>query len=317
MKISITRKIPETALQLLREADFEINISTIDRPLNSDELIKCCKNADGIICLLTDKFDKDMIDKLTKCKVIANYAVGFNNIDIEYAKEKNIIVTNTPDILTEATADTALLLMLSCARRSFEAEKFLRDGKFNGWSPDLFLGMDLSGKILGVIGAGKIGQAVAKRAYSFGMKIIYFSRGQKREIENKFKAKKVSLKKLLSSSDFVSIHLNLSESTKNLLSKENLNLLKKTAVVVNTARGEILDEDYLIKMLKSNKIFAAGFDVYRNEPKINPELKNLNNVVLLPHIGSATFDTRNKMAELAAKNVINVLKGKKALTPVN
>jgi len=317
MNIFITRKIPTVAKSLLVKNGFEVKIFSQDRVISKEELIKNAKKANAIICTLTDKFDHDIIDSLKNCKIIANYAVGFNNIDIEYAKSKGIIVTNTPNVLTDATAEIAVSLILTCSRRIVEAENFVREKKFKGWEPLLFEGIQLSGKTFGLVGAGRIGQATAKRISGFGCKIIYYNKSKKPEFENKLNAKKVSLNKLLSTADIISLHLPLNEKTDNLLDREKLELLKPNAILVNTARGEIVDEKYLINMLKKNRMFSAGFDVYENEPKINPELLKLKNVVLLPHIGSATFETRNKMAELVAKNVINVLNGKRALTPVN
>ena len=280
-------------------------------------MIKNIKDADAVISLLSDKIDKEVIDNMRRCKIIANYAVGFNNIDLAYAKSKGIIVTNTPDVLTDATADLAMTLILSCARRFHEAEKLVREKKFKGWAPELLLGYDLKCKTLGIIGAGRIGQATALRALGFGLKILYYNRTRKTEFENQTKAKKVSMNLLLKKSDFISIHLPLTNETKLLINRNNMKYLKPNAIVINTARGEIIDEEYLIQLLKSRKIFAAGFDVYENEPKLNPKLLKLENAILLPHIGSATVETRNAMAELAAKNVINVLNHKKALTQIN
>jgi len=313
VKIFISRKIPNIAKNLLKAQGFTVIVFPYDRIITREELVKY---AHGIIALLTEKYDKEMIDFLPKCKIIANYAVGFNNIDIKYANSKGIIVTNTPDVLTEATAEIAVSLVLACARRIPEAENMMRENKFKEWEPELLKGIQLSGKIFGIIGAGRIGQATARRIKGFGCKIIYYNKSRKTEFEKEFGARKVSLNKLMKTADIISIHLPLNSATNKLLDKEKLELMKTNAIIVNTARGEIIDEKYLIKMLKRKKIFSAGFDVYENEPNFNKELLKLKNVVLLPHIGSATIETRNKMAELAAENVINVLKGKKPLTPV-
>ncbi len=317
MNVFITRKISAVAKELLQREGFSTEEYSGNNAISRKELIKKAKNADGIISLLTEKFDKELIDKLEKCKIIANYAVGFNNIDIKYAKSKGIIVTITPDVLTGATAEIAVSLLLACARRIVESDKFMREKKFVGWEPKLYQGIQLTGKTVGIIGAGRIGQATAKRLKGFGCKIIYYNKSKKAKFESELNAKKVSLVKLMSTSDFISIHLPLNISTNKLLGKEKLELMKPDAIMVNTARGEIIDEKYLLKMLKQKRIFAAGFDVYENEPNFNEELLKLKNVVLLPHIGSATFETRDKMAELAAKNVINVLRGKNPITPVN
>ncbi len=316
MKIFITRKIQPIAKELLVKEGFEVSVFSKNRPKTKDELIKKAKKADAIISMLKEKFDKDVIDQLPNCKIIANFAVGYNNIDVEYAKQKGIIVTNTPDVLTEATAETAVSLILACAKRIPEVDKFVREDKFKGWEPALFLGVELKNKTVGIIGAGRIGFETAKRIKAFGTKIIYYNRSRKPKFEKELGAKKVSLNKLLKTSDIISIHLPLNSQTHYLLNKNNMNQLKPTAILVNTARGEIVDEKYLIKMLQKKKIFSAGFDVYENEPMLNPKLFKLSNVVLLPHIGSATNETRNAIAKLATQNVIQVLKGKKAITPV-
>ena len=316
MKIFVTREIPTSGIELLKKKGFRVFIYKKDNPISRKEFLNQIKDCDGLISLLTEKIDKEVIDRMGNCKIIANYAVGFNNIDVEYAKSKGIIVTNTPDVLTDSTADLAMALVLACARKITEAEKFVRDRKFNGWKPKLFLGMELRNKYFGILGAGRIGTEVAKRAYSFGCKILYFANSKNTTIEKQLGAKKVSLNSILIKSDIISIHLPLNESTKNLLNKNNLVLLKESAILINTARGEITDEKTLLSMLKQNKIASAGFDVYDNEPNLREDFYNLRNAVLLPHIGSATNDARNNMSILAAKNIIAVLSGKKAITPV-
>ncbi len=316
MKIFITRKIQPVAKELLEKEGFKVTVFNKNRPITKEELLKKAKDADAIISLLTEKFDKEVIDQLPKCKIIANFAVGYNNIDVKYANEKGIIVTNTPDVLTEATAETAVSLILACAKRIPEVDRFVRENKFKGWEPELFIGVELKNKTVGIIGAGRIGYETAKRIKAFGTKIIYYNRSRKENFEKELNAKKVSLNKLLKTADIISLHIPLNSETHHLLNKDNLQLLKPTAILVNTARGEVVDEKYLIRMLKKKKIFSAGFDVYENEPNLNPELFKLANVVLLPHIGSATNESRSAIAELAAKNVIRVLKGKKPVTPV-
>ena len=316
MKIFITREIPEAGLSLLKKNGFEVKVYNKDQAIPRKEFLSEIRDCDALIPLLTEKIDKEAIDKMKKCKVIANFAVGFNNIDFEYAKSKGIIVTNTPDVLTDSTADLAMSLSLSCARRILEAEKFVRTKKFKGWKPKLFLGVELKDKYFGILGAGRIGSAVAKRAHAFGCKIIYYSDIKNSVIEKKYRAKRESLNSLLRKSDIISIHLPLNKHTYNLLNESNLHLLKKSAVLINTARGEIVDEKLLISMLKEKKIFAAGLDVYEDEPKLKKGFYDLKNVILLPHIGSATKEGRDNMAILAAKNVISVLKGKPAITPV-
>ncbi len=315
-KVFITREIPSAAFDLLKKKGYKVSVYSKDFPIPRKELLKNINDADAVISLITEKFDKPVIDKLTRCKVIANYAVGYNNIDVGYAKKKNIIVTNTPDVLTDSTADLTLALILAGSRRIIEAEKFLRARKYKGWQPKLLLGIELKNKILGILGAGRIGTAVAERAQAFGMKIIYCNQVKNEVLEKRFYAKKVSLNSLLKNSDIVSTHLPLNKNTFHLLNKEKLSLMKKTSILINTSRGEIIDEKELIILLKRKKIFCAGLDVFENEPDINPELLKLDNVVLLPHIGSATEEARTSMALLAAENVIAVLSGKKAITPV-
>lgn len=317
MKVLITREIPEIAKNILLENDIDVLVYSKNKPISKKEIIKYGKDCDGVISLLTDKFDKELIDLLPNCKIIANYAVGYNNIDIQYAKSRNIIVTNTPDILTDATADIAVSLVLACARNIVSGDLFMRKNKFTGWDPKLLRGIELRNKTVGIIGAGRIGQETARRLKAFGTNIVYFSKTAKKEFEIELGAKKVDLDKLLKISDVISMHIPLTDKTRNLLDKDKLELLKEDAILVNTARGEIIDENYLIEMLKNNRIYSAGFDVYLNEPDYNRELLKLDNVVLLPHIGSATYEARDKMAKLCAENIVNVLNGKQSLTPVN
>lgn len=316
MKVFITRKLVGKAEQMLKENGIRVKVFPEDRTISREELLWNVKNVDGIITLLTEKIDKEVIDTLSRCKIIANCAVGYNNIDIRYANEKNIVVTNTPDILTDATADLTIALILACARRLGEGEQMMRANEFTGWKPQLMLGLEMKNKTVGIIGAGRIGYATAKRMKSFGTKIIYFDRNNNSKFDRELAAKKVSLNSLLKTADIISVHLSLDQSTFHILNKDNLKLMKKSSVIVNTSRGEIIEEKSLIDLLKKKKIFAAGLDVYEGEPEINPELRKLDNVFLLPHIGSATVETRSAMAELCAKNIINVLSGKKPLTPV-
>ena len=315
MKVFITSEIPEKASELLKSKNIDVKMYRESNPIPYGLLKKEVRDADGVISLLTDQFDKVIIDSMERCRIIANYAVGYNNIDVSYANSKGITVTNTPDVLTDSTADLAMTLVLACSRRLNEGEEMMRKKMFKGWQPRLLLGIELKDKIFGIIGTGRIGTAVAKRASGFGVNILYYDGRENPDIES-IGGKKVSLNNLLKRSDIISLHLPLTESTYHLLNRERLLIVKKTAVLINTARGEIVDEKELIRMLQQKKLFAAGFDVYENEPSVNPELLKLNNVVLLPHLGSATTDARNEMAKLAAKNVISVLNGKGAITPV-
>jgi glyoxylate reductase len=315
--VFITRQIPEAAINILKKKKINVKVYKEDHPIPEKKLKKNIRNVDAVISLLTDKFDSSVIDEMRNCKIIANYAVGFNNIDIEYAKKKSIFVSNTPDVLTDTTADLTMSLVLACARRIIEGEKFLMAKKYKGWKPKLLLGVELKGKTFGILGTGRIGTAVAIRAKAFGTNIVYFSNKKNEFLEQKTGAKKLSLKSLLKKSDFITVNLPLTEKTYHLLNKENLSLLKHSAILVNTARGEIIDEKELIRILKQKKIRWAGLDVFENEPNLNPEFFKLNNVVVLPHIGSATEEARTEMALLAARNVIAVLSGKKPVSPVS
>jgi len=316
MKVFITREIPDIAVKLLRKENFDVKIYRADKPIPYQVLKKEVKNVEAVISLLTDTFDKEIIDAMGRCKIIANYAVGYNNIDVKYAAGKGIIVTNTPEVLTDSTADLAMTLVLACSRKIIEGEELMKKRKFKGWQPKLLLGIELKGKNFGLIGAGRIGTAVGKRAAAFGVHILYYDSRVNPELDA-LGAEKVPLNFLLKKSDIISVHLPLTKSTFHLLNKKRLSLMKENAVLINTARGEIVDEKELINILEAGRIFSAGFDVYENEPDINPGLFRLKNVVLLPHLGSATVDARNAMAELAAKNVIAVLKGTRAITPVS
>lgn len=316
MKVFLTRELPDIAFRLLRRNNIPFDYYRKDKPIPRSVLLKKVKDCTALIALLTEKVDKELIDSMPNCKIIANYAVGYNNIDVKYAKMKNIIVSNTPDVLTESTADLTMTLALACARRFCEGEKMIRENKYKGWKPNLLLGTELKGKTFGIIGAGRIGTAVAKRAAGFGVKILYFDKSNNKEIENRTDAKKVTAETLLKKSDFVSIHLPLNKSTYKYLNRKLLAFLKPGSILINTSRGEIIDEKELINIVKNGKIKAAGLDVFLNEPDVNREFFKYKNVIILPHLGSATIEARNAMAELAVKNVINVLKGKKALTPI-
>jgi len=316
-KVLVTRRVPDEGMKLL-EGKFDLDINEEDRGLTKQEIIKRLKGKDALLCLLTDVIDKEVIESNPKIKVISNYAVGFDNVDVATATKYKIPVTNTQGVLTETTADLAFALLMSTARRVVESDKFAREGKFKGWAPMLFLGRDVYGKILGILGLGRIGRAVAKRAAKgFDMRILYHDIKKDENFEKEFNAKFVSKETLLKESDFVSIHVPLTKETKHYISEKELSLMKKTAVLINTSRGPVVDEAALAKALKEKKIFAAGLDVYEEEPKIHPGLIGLDNVVIVPHIASASVETRGKMAELAAKNLILAMEGKKPLSIVN
>ena len=310
-KVLITRKILPEALNYLKEhTDFEIG--STERDLTKKEIKKKIKGKEGLLSQLVDEIDKQVIDASSSLRIIANCAVGYNNIDVDYAKKKGVLVTNTPGVLTETTTDLTWALILAVARRIPQADKFVREKKFKGWEIDLFLGKEVTGKRLGIIGMGRIGRAVALRAQAFSMDIVYTDPHRlSPEEEKQYRAKKLSLKKLLSTSDVVTIHAPLSSETHHLISREKLNLMKKEAILINAARGPIVDEEALTEALQNKRIWGAGLDVYEREPEIEGKLLSLDSVVLLPHIGSATYETRLKMSMIAARNLVQGLRGKR------
>lgn len=308
MKVFITRKIPEPGLDLLR-TQCTIQLNPHDRVLSKEEIITGVKGKDGLLCLLTDPIDEDVIYEEKKLKMIASFAVGYDNIDIAAATRRGIPVSNTPGVLTETTAELAWALLFSVSRRIVEGDVFTRKGEFNGWAPLLMLGQDVSHKTLGVVGTGRIGTAFALKSKGFQMNVLYTDEQRNKLLERELGAKRVSLSILLKKSDFVSLHIPLTKTTHHLIDEKELHMMKKTAVLINTARGPIINEAALIKALKQQWIFGAGLDVYEREPKISRELKKLHNVVLQPHTGSATLETRTKMALMAAENMIIGLTG--------
>jgi len=314
MKVFLTRRIPEDGIRILKRENLEVEIFPEDRMPTKEEIIQGIKDADALISLLTDRIDREIIDSAPRLKVIGNYAVGYNNIDVEYAKKKGIVVVNTPGVLTDATADLAFSLLLAAARRVVEGDRFVRDKKFKGWAPMLLLGKDVWGATIGIIGAGRIGQAVGRRAKGFNMRILYWSRRRKKEFEEEVGAIFVPLETLLRESDYITLHVPLTSETYHLLGEREFAMMKDDAILINTARGEVVDERAMIKALKSRKLFAAALDVFYGEPNVNPELLSLPNVVLTPHIGSATETTRRKMAEMVCEDVVRVLRGEE---PVN
>lgn len=309
-KVLLTRLLPQPGINLLKKY-FELKINPEDNIMSKEKIIEKIKDKHGLICLLTDKIDAEIMDAGRKLKTIANYAVGFNNIDIDEATKRNIPVTNTPGVLTETTADLVFALILSTARRIVEADRFLRGGKFKGWAPTLLLGNDVYNKTLGIIGFGRIGRAVAQRAKGFHMKIIYYEPARlSHDIEKKYSAEYKSFDDLLKESDFITIHTPLVESTHHLISEKEFSLMKKTAYLINTARGPIVDEKALVEALKKKKIAGCALDVFEREPDVEKELITIPNTILVPHIGSASIETRTKMALIVAENVIAVLVNK-------
>lgn len=308
-KLFLTRRLPEPVMKKLSE-NFDLPYNEEDRVLSKDEIIENVKWCEILLCLLTDAIDKDVIAANPNLKGIVNYAAGFNNIDLAEATKRGIPVTNTPGVLSETTADLAFTLICSIARRIVEADSFTRAGKFKGWEPELLLGSDIHHKTLGLIGAGKIGSQVAKRATGFEMKILYNNMSVNKELESTTDAKFVELPHLLKQSDFISIHVPLTDKTHHMIGKKELALMKEDAYLINTSRGAVIDEEALVNALKLNQIAGAALDVYESEPQIHPELINLSNVILLPHIGSASKATRVKMGMLAADNAVAISEGK-------
>lgn len=311
--VLITRKIPDIALKILKKHGVTIKENLLDRPLTGDELKEMAKDVHGVITMLSDKIDDDFMNQCPKLKVIANYAVGHNNIDSQSAQKRGIAVGNTPDVLTNATAELALTLMLAVARNIKSAHTYVIEGKWQSWSPKGLLGMELSGKKAAIIGAGRIGQRLGEiLALGFNMEIFYCANQIKKEFEMKTGAKKVDFYEALAISDFVSVHCPLTEKTKNLFDARAFAQMKKNSIFINTARGEIHNENALIHALKSKTLFAAGLDVTNPEPiAMDSELLKLENALVIPHIGSATFRARNEMAEICAKNILLGLKGEK------
>ena len=314
-KVFITREIPEIGINLLKEKGYEVEIGPEEK-ISREELIEKVKGVDAILSVLTEKIDGEVMESAgEQLKIVANYAVGYNNIDVEEAKKKNIMVTNTPGVLTEAVAEHAIAFLFAIAERIVEADSFMRAGKYKAWGPKMLLGADVQGKTLGIIGLGRIGSAVAQRMQDgFDVKIIYYDLKRNEELEEKFGMEYRELDDLLKESDFVSIHTALTDETRHLINAEKLALMKPSAYLINTARGPIVDEVALIEVLKEKGIAGAALDVFEKEPELMPGLTDLDNVVLTPHIASATEGTRNKMSEMAAKNIIAVLDGE---TPPN
>jgi len=314
-KVFVTRRIPEDGLKLLNE-HCEIQVSDYDGVIPRELLLEKVKGVDGILSLLTDLIDKEVMDAAgPQLKVVSNYAVGYNNIDVEEATRRGIMVTNTPGVLTETTADLAWALMMAIARRIVEGDRFVRAGKFRGWEPMLLLGTDLYGATLGIVGFGRIGQAMARRAIGFNMRVLYYSRKRiSEELERELKATSVDLERLLRESDFITLHVPLTKETYHLIGEKELKMMKKESYLINTARGPVVDEKALVKALKENWIRGAALDVFENEPQVEPELLELDNVVLAPHLGSASYATRTRMSVMVAENLLKALKGE---TPPN
>jgi glyoxylate reductase len=314
-KVLVTREIPEAGLRPLE--DFEVTVLS-ERPPERGELLEAARGIDGVLSTLTEKIDAEFMNAAGEdLKVVANMAVGYDNVDVATASGRDIVVTNTPDVLDETTADTAFMLLLAAARRLGEGERIVRAGRWEAWGPKMLLGPDVWGKKLGIVGFGRIGQALARRARGFDMEILYSARSRREEAERELDARYLELEELLRTCDFVSIHTPLTEETTHLIGVGELGRMKPEAVLVNTSRGPIVDEAALVEALAERRIFAAGLDVYEEEPEVHPGLLEFENVVLAPHIGSASFETRDKMAAMAGEDLRAVLRGEQPKNPVN
>jgi D-3-phosphoglycerate dehydrogenase len=315
-KVYITRQIPEPGLELLRK-NFEVEVNPEDRVLTREELLEKVRGRDAILCLLTDKIDAQVMDSATGARIFANYAVGYDNIDVPEATKKGILITNTSGVLTETTADLAWALLMATARRVVEADRFTRAGKFKGWGPMLLLGVDVWGKTLGLVGAGRIGSAMARRSVGFKMNLLYHDPYSNRELEEELGVKKADLDTLLKESDFISIHVPLTQETHHLIGEREFSLMKHSAHLINTSRGPVVDEEALVQALQNRRIAGAGLDVYEHEPQLTPGLTELDNVVVVPHIASASTETRTKMATIAAQSITDFFEGLRPAHCVN
>lgn len=315
--VYVTRMLPQPAIERLQQ-HCEVEVNPDDRVLDQKELLEKVKGRDAVLCLLTDTINDAVLEAAgSQCKLFANYAVGFNNIDIAAATKRGVMVTNTPDVLTDATADLAWTLLFSVARRVVESDKFLREGNFKGWGPMLLLGRDITGKTLGIIGAGRIGSAFAKKAKGFDMKVLYSNRSRNPKFEEETGAEYVDKETLLKEADYISVHVPLMPSTKHLISTAEFKQMKQTAILINTSRGPVVDEKALVHALRSGEIWGAGLDVFENEPEVEPGLIDCANTVLLPHVASATIDTRTSMGLIAVRNILAAMNGEVPPTLVN
>jgi glyoxylate reductase len=310
-KILVTRRLLPEALSYLRE-HARVDGGTAAHGLTRERIREKIKDKEGLLCLLADRIDREIMDGAPRLRIIANCAVGIDNIDLDCSRKKGILVTNTPGVLTETTADLTWALILATARKIPQSDRFTKNGRFRGWELDLFLGKEVTGKRLGIIGMGRIGRAVASRARAFRMEVVYFDPHRLTlEEEKTYSAAFLPLDDLLASSDIVSVHASLHPGTRHLLSAGKLKLMKREAILVNVARGPIIDEEALAEALAKQELWGAGLDVYEREPEVNARLLRLDNVVLLPHIGSATYETRLWMAMMAARNLIQGLRGER------
>ena len=317
MKLLITSNIPEKIYDEL-DKNFEISYHDSNVPLSKEEIIEMIKAQDALLCPLSDKIDREVIDAGDNLKIIANYGAGFDNIDIDYAREKGIVVTNAPAPASAvSTAELAFGLMLAAARKIVSGDKVTRAGEFYGWRPTFYLGSQLKGKTLGIIGLGNIGKNLAKMARAFEMKVVYYSRTRKEDFEKEFDIEYLDRDEVIRSADFLSLHTAFVPDLRHMISKKELEMMKKSAILINASRGPIVDEDALADALIENVIAGAALDVYEYEPRVNDKLMDLDNVILAPHLGNATFEARLEMGENAKDNLIDFKNGKNPKNKVN
>lgn len=314
--VFVTRPLPAPGIDLLIDTGFDVRVNPEDRPLDRTELLDGVVEADALLCMLSDRIDIDLMESAPRLRVVANYAVGFDNIDVTAARDRGIEVTTTPGVLADATADLAWALLLAAARNLGAGERMVRAGEWTGWAPTQLLGEPLRHRTLGIVGMGSIGQAVARRARGFDMEIVYFNRNRlEPSIEESLGAQYASLDELLRRSDFISLHAPLNDQSRHMIDTRAFALMKPGTVLVNTARGALIDETELVTVLKERRIAAAGLDVYEFEPRITEGLLTLDNVVLAPHLGSASTLARGDMVRLCCENIAAVLAGRPAITP--
>ncbi|MHC4598591.1 MAG: 2-hydroxyacid dehydrogenase [Planctomycetota bacterium] len=316
-EIFVTRRLPGKALSLLDGCGFTALVHEGEEAPAREAFLARIASCRGVLTLLNDRIDDEALDAAPDLVVVSNYAVGYDNIDVDAATRRGVLVTNTPDVLTDATAEIALALLFAAARRVAEGDRFVRRGAFRGWKPSLFLGVDIRGKTLGIVGAGRIGTAVGRRAVPLVGEILYTARNPRPAFERETGGRFASLEDLLGRSDFVTLHVPLTDETRGLIGERELTLMKDGAILINTARGPVVDEKALAAALESGRLRAAGLDVYEREPEVEPALLALDNVVLLPHVGSATEETREAMGRLAVENLLNALRGEKPKYMVN
>lgn len=311
-KIFVTRKIPGDHLEKLKKDGYEVVISDFNRPLTPQEFLEGARGVDAVLTLLTDKVDEDVMDAVgPQLKIISNYAVGFDNISIKEASDRGILVANTPsEEVDEAVAEHTWALITALTRRVVEADEAVRNGLYKGWEPDVFLGVNLIGKTLGIVGLGGIGKMVARRAGGYSMNVVYNKHTRDTECEEKMGVKYCTLDSLLAESDIISLHVPLNEETRHMINGETLSKMKKGSFLINTARGAVVNERDLVEALKSGHLAGAALDVFDNEPNISAELLSLPNVITTPHIASATHEARNKMGEMAVSAILDCLRDK-------